>query len=67
MDLITCLERALGRTARKNLLPLQPGDMPRTFADVDALALDVGFRPATPIDVGVRRFVDWYKNYYKVA
>ena len=67
MDLIACLERALGKTAKKNFLPLQPGDMLRTFADVDALAEDVGFRPATPIDEGVRRFVDWYKDYYKVG
>jgi len=67
MDLIACLERVLGKTARKTFLPLQPGDMLRTFADVDALAEDVDFRPATPIEDGVRRFVDWYKDYYKVG
>lgn len=64
MHLIGCLERALGRTAEKRFLPLQPGDVPDTFADIDALAADVGFRPATPIEVGVERFVAWYKAYY---
>ncbi len=64
MHLIGCLERALGRTADKRYLPLQPGDVPDTYADIDALAVDVGFRPATPIEVGVERFVAWYKSYY---
>jgi UDP-glucuronate 4-epimerase len=49
----------------KNLLPLQPGDVPDTFADVDDLARDVGYKPATPVEVGIRRFVDWYLEYYK--
>jgi UDP-glucuronate 4-epimerase len=64
MDFIACIEKATGRTAQKNFLPLQPGDVPSTFADVDALAKDVGFRPATPIDEGVRRFVAWYRDFY---
>jgi len=66
MDLIATLEKALGREAVKNFLPLQPGDVPATFADVDDLVRDVGFKPATPIDVGVGRFVDWYRDYYQV-
>jgi len=64
--LISVLEEALGRTATKNLLPMQPGDVPATAADVADLGRDVGFTPATPIEVGVRRFVDWYREYYRV-
>jgi UDP-glucuronate 4-epimerase len=67
MDLIGCIERALGQTARKNFLPRQPEDMLRTWADAEALEKDVGFRPATPIEEGVRRFVDWYRDFYKAA
>jgi UDP-glucuronate 4-epimerase len=62
---IEVLESCLGRTAVRNFLPLQPGDVPDTFADVEDLVRDVGYRPATPIEVGVRRFVDWYLEYYK--
>ncbi|MFM9941105.1 MAG: NAD-dependent epimerase [Hyphomicrobiaceae bacterium] len=64
MHLITCIEKALGRTADKTYLPLQPGDVPDTYADIDALVEDVGFRPSTPIEVGVERFIAWYKGYY---
>jgi UDP-glucuronate 4-epimerase len=49
-----------------NMLPMQPGDVLKTFAEVDALAADIGFRPDTPIDVGIRRMVDWYKDFYRV-
>lgn len=63
---IQVLEDCLGRKAERNLLPLQPGDVPDTYADVDALVEDIGYRPSTPIEVGVRRFVDWYKDYYQV-
>lgn len=66
MDLIGTLEKALGKKAEKNLLPIQPGDVPATYADVEALTVDVGFKPATPIEVGVERFVSWYRNYYQV-
>lgn len=66
MHMIEVLEDVLGRKAEKNLLPMQPGDVPATFADVDDLAHDVGFTPAMPIEEGVRRFVDWYRSYYKV-
>jgi UDP-glucuronate 4-epimerase len=64
--LIAVLERALGREARKNLLPMQPGDVEDTCADVAALTRDVGFAPATPIEEGVRRFVAWYKDYHQI-
>jgi len=63
---IEVLEDCLGKKAEKNLLPLQPGDVPDTYADVDALVEDVGYRPSTPVEEGVRRFVDWYRGYYKV-
>ncbi|HWS68416.1 MAG TPA: NAD-dependent epimerase [Steroidobacteraceae bacterium] len=61
---IEALEQCLGRKAQKNLLPLQPGDVPDTLADVEALTRDVGYRPGTPVEVGVRRFVEWYREYY---
>ena len=64
MHVIACLERALGRTAEKRFLPMQPGDVPDTYANIDALVADVGFRPSTPFEVGVERFVAWYKTYY---
>lgn len=64
MHLIETLEKALGQEAEKNFLSIQPGDVPATWADVDALSNDVGFRPATPIEHGVEKFVDWYKVYY---
>jgi UDP-glucuronate 4-epimerase len=63
---IEVLEKALGREAVKNLLPLQAGDIPATYADVDDLMRDVGFRPATSIEEGVGKFVDWYRAYYRV-
>jgi UDP-glucuronate 4-epimerase len=66
MHLIEVLEKCLGRNAEKNFLPMQAGDVPATFANVDDLMRDTGFRPATPIEVGVQRFVDWYKGYYGV-
>ncbi|HZT05273.1 MAG TPA: NAD-dependent epimerase [Steroidobacteraceae bacterium] len=64
MRYIEVIEDCLGRKAQKNFLPLQPGDVPETFADIEDLARDVGYRPATPIEVGVRRFVDWFCEYY---
>ncbi|MBN2886366.1 MAG: NAD-dependent epimerase/dehydratase family protein, partial [Chromatiaceae bacterium] len=66
MDYIRELEHALGRTAEMRLLPLQPGDVPDTFADVSDLARDTGYRPATPVSEGVGRFVDWYRSFYGV-
>lgn len=66
MDLIALIEDCLGMKAAKNFLPMQPGDVPATFADVDDLARDVDFWPRTPIEVGVKRFIDWYRAYYNV-
>lgn len=64
LKMIEILEDALGMKAEKNLLPMQAGDVPATYADVDALVEDVGFKPATPLEVGVGRFVEWYRGYY---
>jgi UDP-glucuronate 4-epimerase len=66
MRYIEIIEDCVGRKAKKNLLPLQPGDVPDTWADTDDLAHDVGYRPSTPIETGVRNFVDWYVDYYKI-
>jgi UDP-glucuronate 4-epimerase len=66
MDFIGTLEKCLGREAQKRFLPIQPGDVPDTYADVSALVADVGYRPETPVATGVARFVDWYKDFYKV-
>jgi UDP-glucuronate 4-epimerase len=63
---IKVLEECLGRKAKKNLLPMQAGDVPATYADVGDLIEDTGFRPTTSIEDGVARFVTWYKNYYKI-
>jgi len=65
-DFIGTLETCLGRKAEKQLLPMQPGDVPATYADVDDLMRDVGFRPSTPIAIGIARFVEWYRAYYRV-
>jgi UDP-glucuronate 4-epimerase len=62
---IETLERCLGRKAERNLLPLQPGDVPDTYADVSDLERDVGYRPATSVEVGVAAFVEWYRSYYQ--
>jgi UDP-glucuronate 4-epimerase len=63
---IDVLEQCLGKKAEKNMLPLQAGDVPDTYADVDALIADVDYRPTTPVEVGIARFVEWYRAYYKV-
>jgi UDP-glucuronate 4-epimerase len=65
-NFIEAIERALGKTARKQLLPIQPGDVPATYADIEALEAAVGYRPSTSIDEGVGRFVDWYLQYNKL-
>jgi UDP-glucuronate 4-epimerase len=67
MKLIEVLEQCLGRKAQKNLLPLQPGDIPVTCAEVDDLVKDVGFRPSTSIEEGVQKFAEWYLSYYRHA
>jgi len=66
MRYIEVLEQCLGRTAEKNMLPMQPGDVPDTWADVEDLVADVGYRPSTPVEEGVARFVEWYLEYYDV-
>ena len=63
---IEVLEECLGRKAEMNLLPLQPGDVPDTASDVEALRRDTGYQPSTPIETGIRNFVDWYRDYYRV-
>ncbi|WP_372724924.1 NAD-dependent epimerase [Immundisolibacter sp.] len=63
---IEVIEECLGRSAVKHLLPMQPGDVPETSANIDDLSADVGYRPATPIETGVRNFIAWYRDYYKV-
>ncbi|HNB83225.1 MAG TPA: NAD-dependent epimerase [Pseudomonadales bacterium] len=63
---IEVLEACLGKQANKRLLPMQPGDVPDTYADVDDLIRDVGYRPETPIEVGIERFVRWYRDYYRI-
>jgi len=66
MKFIEIIEDALGKKAEKNLLPLQPGDVPATYANIDDLIRDVGFKPDTPLEVGIPKFIEWYKDYYKV-
>ncbi len=66
MHFIAVLEECLGRKATKNMLPLQPGDVPATYADVQDLFNDTGFQPTTSIETGIARFVAWYRDYYKV-
>ena len=63
---IELIEERVGKKAIKNLLPLQPGDVPDTYANVDSLMTAVGYKPSTPIEVGIERFVQWYRDYYKV-
>lgn len=65
MDFIAAIEEALGMKARLNLLPMQPGDVPATAADVEDLGRDVGFSPRTPVRAGIGHFIDWYREYYK--
>lgn len=64
---IEALEKCLGKTAIKNLLPMQPGDVPDTYADISDLARDLGYKPVTRLEDGIRNFVEWYKDFYRVA
>ena len=66
MDFIKAIEKALGKTAKKDFLPLQAGDVPATWANVDKLIKDTGFLPATSVEEGIAKFVEWYRSYYKV-
>jgi UDP-glucuronate 4-epimerase len=65
LSLIRILESKLGKKAKLNLMPLQPGDVLTTYADMDDLARDIGFRPQTPLEIGIERFVEWYRSYHK--
>ncbi len=66
MQFIECIEKQLGREAEKNFLPLQPGDVPETYANIDDIAEDLGYRADTSLDVGISNFMDWYRDYYGV-
>ncbi|MCK1422378.1 NAD-dependent epimerase [Bradyrhizobium sp. 182] len=66
LHVVSVLEKELGRTAIRELLPMQPGDVPATYADIEDLARDIGFRPATSIEDGIARFIKWYREYHKV-
>ena len=66
LTFIELLEQAIGQQVEKNMLPMQPGDVPDTYANVDALVNDVGYQPNTSVEEGVKRFVEWYKSYYKI-
>jgi len=65
MEFIKTIEKVLGKEAKKEFMDLQPGDVPATYADIDDLIIDVGFKPSFPLEEGIRRFVTWYKEYYK--
>ena len=65
-QLIVALENAIGKKAQRTLLPMQPGDMPRTYADIDSIRADHGFEPTTSIEDGTQKFVDWYRAWAKV-
>ncbi len=64
MEFIAAIEKALGKKAKKKFLDLQPGDVPATYADIDDLIKDVGFKPATTIETGIKGFISWYEDYY---
>jgi len=66
LDVVGLLEKAIGKKAQRELLPMQPGDVQATYADIDDLARDVDFRPDTPIAEGISRFVDWYRSYHRL-
>jgi UDP-glucuronate 4-epimerase len=66
LDYIATIEKAVGKKAKLELVPQQPGDVEETYADVEALKKAIGFEPSTPLEVGVERFVAWYRDYYKV-
>ena len=65
LAVVKILEQTIGKKAIRELLPMQPGDVPATFADVDDLMRDVGFKPSTPIAEGIARFIAWYKEYHR--
>ncbi|MCG8616208.1 MAG: capsular biosynthesis protein CpsI, partial [Desulfobacterales bacterium] len=64
MDFVHAIEDAIGKKAVIDYLPMQPGDVPATYADVNDLIADTGFKPSTPVPEGINNFVEWYKSYY---
>jgi UDP-glucuronate 4-epimerase len=66
LEVVRLLEETIGKKARRELLPMQPGDVPATYADIDDLKRDAGFRPATSIADGIARFVEWYRAYHRL-
>ena len=66
MDYIGAIEKSLGSKAEKNFLPMQPGDVPMTWADVDDLVKDMGYAPSITVEEGVDRFIKWYREFYKI-
>jgi UDP-glucuronate 4-epimerase len=66
LEVVRLLEKAIGKSAKRELLPMQPGDVPATYADVDDLAREVDFRPKTPISEGIGRFIEWYRSYHRL-
>ena len=66
LEVVRLLEEAIGKKAKRELLPMQPGDVPATYADVDDLMREVDFRPKTPIAEGIGRFIEWYRSYHRL-
>jgi UDP-glucuronate 4-epimerase len=66
MDFIETIEKVVGKKAKKKLMPMQPGDVPSTYADTTALERDFGYKPKVSVEEGVAKFVEWYRNYYGV-
>jgi UDP-glucuronate 4-epimerase len=66
MHVVSLLEKEFRRTANKEMLPMQPGDVPETYAETEDLRRDIGFRPATSIEDGIARFAQWYRNYHNL-
>jgi UDP-glucuronate 4-epimerase len=66
MSFIEAIEKKLGKTIEKNMLPIQPGDVPATFADVDALVKNLGYKPETDIQTGIDNFIDWYMEFFQI-
>ena len=66
MEYIKAIENTLGKTAQKEFLPMQPGDVPRTEADVKDLVENLGYKPNTPVQIGIENFIEWYKAYFGI-
>jgi UDP-glucuronate 4-epimerase len=66
VDFIEAIEQALGKKAKKNMMSIQPGDVPATWANVDDLVEDLDYQPNTTVQEGVQRFIDWYKDFYHI-